>query len=85
MRDATDKIKPEVRALRAYALSPDRARVKINQNENPWEAPARIKAETLRRLQMVALSGFHAVEFAYRPGGIFRLATERHYRRKWIE
>ena len=51
MGDPTNKIKPEVRALRAYALSPDRARVKINQNENPWEAPARIKAETLRRLE----------------------------------
>jgi histidinol-phosphate aminotransferase len=48
---ASDKIKPEVRALRAYTLSPDRARVKINQNENPWDAPARIKTETLRRLE----------------------------------
>jgi len=37
--------------LRAYTMSPDRARVKINQNENPWEAPARIKTETLRRLE----------------------------------
>jgi len=46
-----NNIKPEVRALRAYALSPDRARVKINQNENPWDAPARIKEETLRRLR----------------------------------
>jgi histidinol-phosphate aminotransferase len=44
-------IKPEVRALRAYALSPDRARVKINQNENPSDAPAAIKEETLRRLR----------------------------------
>ena len=43
-------IKPAVRALRAYTLSPDRASVKINQNENPWDAPARIKEETLRRL-----------------------------------
>lgn len=50
MRNSLDRIKPEVRALRAYALSPDRARVKINQNENPWDAPARIKEETLRRL-----------------------------------
>jgi len=40
-----------VRALRAYTLSPDRARVKINQNENPWDAPVRIKTETLRRLE----------------------------------
>jgi histidinol-phosphate aminotransferase len=51
MGNSSDRIKPEVRALRAYTLSPDRARVKINQNENPWDAPARIKAETLRRLE----------------------------------
>jgi histidinol-phosphate aminotransferase len=51
MGNSADKIKPEVRALRAYTLSPDRARVKINQNENPWDAPARIRAETVRRLE----------------------------------
>ena len=43
-------IKPGVRALRAYALSPDLALVKINQNENPWDAPERVKEETWRRL-----------------------------------
>jgi histidinol-phosphate aminotransferase len=42
-------IKPAVRALRAYSLSPDRASVKLNQNENPWDAPASIKEEALRR------------------------------------
>src|SRR6267142_4169389 len=52
MRNSLDKIKPQVRALRAYSLSADRARVKINQNENPWDAPARIKEETFRRLEM---------------------------------
>ena len=51
MGNPLDRIKPEVRALRAYALSPDRARVKINQNENPWDAPAHIKEETQRRLR----------------------------------
>src|SRR5216684_830741 len=51
MGNSADKIKPEVRALRAYTLPPDRARVKINQNENPWDAPTRIKEETLRRLE----------------------------------
>ncbi len=50
MRSSLDKIKPEVRTMRAYSLSPHRAHVKINQNENPWDAPARIKEETLRRL-----------------------------------
>lgn len=46
-----DVIKPEVRGLRAYSLSPHRASVKINQNENPFDAPRRIKEETLRRFQ----------------------------------
>jgi len=44
-----DIIKPAVRALRAYTLSPYRASVKINQNENPWDAPKEIKEEVLRR------------------------------------
>jgi histidinol-phosphate aminotransferase len=51
MGNSSDTIKPEVRSLRAYTMSPDRAQVKINQNENPWEAPVRIKTETLRRLE----------------------------------
>ncbi len=44
-----ESIKPAVRALRAYTLSPHRASVKLNQNENPWDAPTRIKEEVLRR------------------------------------
>ena len=44
-----DSIKPAVRALRAYTLSPHRASVKLNQNENPWDAPTRIREEVLRR------------------------------------
>src|SRR6266436_2461296 len=50
MIDPLDTIKPGVRALRAYSLSPDRASIKINQNENPWDAPERVKEETWRRL-----------------------------------
>jgi len=49
MKSPLDIIKPAVRALRAYTLSPHRASVKINQNENPWDAPAEIKEEVLRR------------------------------------
>jgi histidinol-phosphate aminotransferase len=49
MTTSLDIIKPAVRALRAYTLSPYRASVKINQNENPWDAPAEIKEEVLRR------------------------------------
>jgi histidinol-phosphate aminotransferase len=49
MKNHLDYIKPAVRALRAYTLSPHRASVKLNQNENPWDAPSRIKDEVLRR------------------------------------
>jgi len=46
---ALNNIKSAVRAVRAYTLAPDRASVKLNQNENPWDAPAEIKEEALRR------------------------------------
>ncbi len=54
----TDSIKDSVRALRAYTLSPDRASVKLNQNENPWDAPLAIKQETLQRLHARAWSRY---------------------------
>ncbi len=43
-------IKTRVRELRPYSLRHDLARVKLNQNENPWDAPLKIKQETLRRI-----------------------------------
>lgn len=58
MFDPLSKIKSRVRALRAYSLTPDRASVKINQNENPFDAPPRIKEETLRRLRERAWSRY---------------------------
>src|SRR5437899_1516628 len=51
MSSPIEKIKPAVRAIKAYTLSPLRAEVKINQNENPFDLPGEIKAEVLRRLQ----------------------------------
>jgi histidinol-phosphate aminotransferase len=53
-----DSIKESVRALRAYTLAPDRATVKLNQNENPWDAPSEIKQETLNRMQDRAWSRY---------------------------
>src|SRR6266446_31523 len=50
MSKPLNAIKAKVRALRAYSLRPDRARIKLNQNENPWDAPPEIRSETLRRL-----------------------------------
>lgn len=58
MADPLNNIKPRVRELRAYTLTPERASVKINQNENPWDAPARIKQESLRRLERLAWSRY---------------------------
>jgi histidinol-phosphate aminotransferase len=51
MGDPVQIIKSQVRELRPYSLSPDRARIKLNQNENPWDVPLEIKEETLRRLR----------------------------------
>src|SRR5436190_3893055 len=50
MASPIDTVKAQVRRLRAYTLSPHRATVKINQNENPWPTPARIMQETMGRL-----------------------------------
>ena len=58
MPDGTEYIKPRVRELRAYTLSPDRANVKINQNENPWDMPSEIKEEARRRLERRAWSRY---------------------------
>jgi histidinol-phosphate aminotransferase len=45
----SEAIKFTVRAVKAYTLPAYRASLKLNQNENPWDAPARIKEEVLRR------------------------------------
>ncbi len=44
-----EAIKSAVRAVKAYTLPAYRASLKLNQNENPWDAPAHIKQEVLRR------------------------------------
>jgi histidinol-phosphate aminotransferase len=49
MKEVLNSIKPSVRAVRAYNLPAYRASLKLNQNENPWDAPAHIKDEVLRR------------------------------------
>ena len=53
-----NSIKDSVRALRPYTLAPHHASVKLNQNENPWDAPAEIKQETLQRMKDRAWSRY---------------------------
>ena len=54
----SNSIKDSVRALRPYTLAPHRAAVKLNQNENPWDAPLEIKQETLNRMKDRAWSRY---------------------------
>lgn len=53
-----NSIKDSVLALRPYTLSPHRASVKLNQNENPWDAPFEIKQETVNRIKDRAWSRY---------------------------
>ena len=77
----SDAIKPAVRGLKAYSLTPHRASLKLNQNENPWDAPPRIKDEVLRRFAARKWSQYpdfvparlneHLAAFAgWRPDGV---------------
>jgi histidinol dehydrogenase len=52
------KIKPAVRAMKAYSLHPYRTSIKVNQNENPFDMPAEIKDEVQRRLAKRAWSRY---------------------------
>ena len=54
----SNSIKASVLALRPYTLAPHRATVKLNQNENPWDAPAEIKQETMNRMEARAWSRY---------------------------
>jgi histidinol-phosphate aminotransferase len=58
MTDRLRIIKPAVRALRAYSLARHHAEVKINQNENPWDAPRAVKEEILRRFEAMKWSRY---------------------------
>ena len=40
----------KVRGLKPYSLKAERARIKLNQNENPWDLPEAIKLEAQRRI-----------------------------------
>lgn len=58
MSDPLDNIKTPVRQLRPYSLRWEPARVKLNQNENPWDMPIEIKQETFKRLEERAWSRY---------------------------
>jgi histidinol-phosphate aminotransferase len=45
--DPLRHVKPAVREIGAYTLAAREARVKINQNENPWDLPESVKRRVL--------------------------------------
>jgi histidinol-phosphate aminotransferase len=47
--DPLRHVKPAVRAERAYTLAERAARVKLNQNESPWDLPKGLKRRVLAR------------------------------------
>ena len=51
MSESLKAVKSGVRSLKAYSLTPDRGRIKINQNESPWDAPQRVKNRTIEVLK----------------------------------
>lgn len=58
MKKILETIKPAVRALRPYSLSPHRAQVKINQNENPWDMPLALRQEILQQFEQTRWSRY---------------------------
>ncbi|MDQ3667884.1 MAG: histidinol-phosphate transaminase [Acidobacteriota bacterium] len=58
MPQSLEAIKTRVRELRSYSLEAEQTRVKLNQNENPWDVPLEIKRETLRRISDRAWSRY---------------------------
>jgi histidinol-phosphate aminotransferase len=58
MKKILDVVKPAVRGLRAYSLSPHRAQTKLNQNENAWDMPLALRQEILHRFEEMRWSRY---------------------------
>src|SRR5262245_39323377 len=69
MKDSLSSIKPAVRQLQAYTLKHFNARVKVNQNENPFDMPEIVKGavqEKMARRAWCRYPAFFPVELAAR-------------------
>jgi histidinol-phosphate aminotransferase len=72
MPDLLSSIKPAVRQTQAYTLKHLQARVKINQNENPFDMPEKIKgavAQVVSRKPWCRYPAFVPVELTERLAG----------------
>ena len=88
MADPLEIVKTQVRQIRPYSLRPEQARVKLNQNENPWDIPMEIKQETLSRIASRAWSrypDFVTRCFHQQLAELQRLENRRRFIREWFE
>ncbi|HTY59356.1 MAG TPA: histidinol-phosphate aminotransferase, partial [Bacteroidota bacterium] len=46
----TPLLRPEIGEITEYRLDHNRCRIKLNQNENPFDLPDEIKSEILQRV-----------------------------------
>jgi histidinol-phosphate aminotransferase len=76
--DPLDVVKPAVRALARYTLPPRQARVKVDQNENPYELPAAFKEEVLARLAAAPWGRYPEFVPASLHAALARFAGWRH-------
>lgn len=54
--------RPEVAALKAYAMADEASLIKVNQNEAPWDWPEDLKAEAARVAAAVAFNRYPPFE-----------------------
>jgi histidinol-phosphate aminotransferase len=52
------RFRPEIEALKAYAMADEACAIKVNQNEAPWDWPAELKAEAARLVDAVAFNRY---------------------------
>ncbi len=52
------RFRPEIEALKAYAMADEPCAIKVNQNEAPWDWPPELKAEAARLVDSVAFNRY---------------------------
>ena len=54
--------RPEVASLKAYTMADEASRIKVNQNESPWDWPAELKEEAVRAASAVPFNRYPGFE-----------------------
>lgn len=73
-RSPTDNIIPQVRAMSAYTLERRDSRIKLNQNEAPWDLPAALKQQVLERVAAMPWNRYPD----FHPADVLEALGKRH-------